>query len=220
MSLLTVLLPQRCPMCGRPGVAICSPCRADLVRITPPLCERCGAPGPWPTRRCAECSGRRLAFASARAALVYEERARALVGAWKEHGRRDLVSVAADLIVEIVPRPTVDALCPVPGDRDRGLRRGHSSAGSLTRELAVRWELPAVELLRRRPGIERQQRLSRASRRRNVARAFAPVGVAPRRMCLVDDVYTTGSTATACATELRRIGANRVDVVCFARAVR
>ena len=42
-------------------------CLRRLVRCAPPCCERCGAPGPWPVRRCAECSGRRLAFASARA---------------------------------------------------------------------------------------------------------------------------------------------------------
>lgn len=220
MDLLAVLLPQRCPVCGRPGAAVCDPCLAGLVRIGPPLCERCGAPGPWPVRRCAECAGRRLAFARARAAIVYEARARALVGAWKERGRRDLVAVAADLVVEAVPRPAVDGLCAVPGDRDRGLRRGHTAAGCLAYELAVRWDLPALDLLRRRPGIERQRSLPRATRRLNVARAFRPVGSAPRRVCLVDDVYTTGSTATACATELRRIGASRVDVVCLARAVR
>jgi ComF family protein len=220
MSLLTLVLPQRCPMCGRPGGPVCGSCLAGLVRILPPLCERCGAPGPWPVRRCAECVGRRLAFACARSAIVYEDRARSLVAAWKERGRRDLVVVAADLVVQVVPRPAVDVLCAVPGDHDRGLRRGHASAGRLAHELAARWELPALDLLRRRPGIERQRSLPRAARRRNVAGAFSPIGRAPRRVCLVDDVYTTGSTATACATELRRSGAGRVDVVCLARAVR
>ena len=72
-------------------------------------------------------------------------------------------------------------------------------------------------LLRRRPGVERQRGLPRTERRRNVARAFTARGTAPARVCLVDDVYTTGSTATACATALRRAGARRVDVVCLAQ---
>ena len=220
MTLLTVLLPQRCAVCGRPGAGICDRCHTGLVRIVPPLCARCGAPGAWPVRRCAECTGRRLAFACARAAIVYEERARALVGAWKERGRRDLAPVAADLVVATVPRPGVDALCPVPGDRDRGLRRGHASASRLALELSARWGVPVLELLRRRSGVGRQRGLPREERRRNVAHTFAPALAAPRRVCLVDDVYTTGSTATACATELRRAGAVRVEVVCLARAVR
>jgi predicted amidophosphoribosyltransferase len=199
---------------------VCAACLRLLVRCAPPWCERCGAPGPWPVRRCAECSGRRLAFATARAAIVYDASARALVGAWKERGRRDLAVAAAELVVEVVPRPTADALAYVPGDRDRELRRGHAPAAALALELSVRWQLPVATLLRRRPGVRRQRDLPRAQRRGNAARAFAPTGPAPSRVCLVDDVYTTGSTATACATELRRAGARQVDVACLARAVR
>jgi len=191
-----------------------------FVRCAPPLCDRCGAPGPWPVRRCAECASRRLAFASARGALVYDGGARALVASWKERGRRDLAEVAAELVVAGIPRPDVDTVTFVPGDRDRGLRRGHAPAATLAAELAAAWSIPLVTLLRRRPGIDRQRDLPRAERRRNVAGAFAPNGVSPARVCLVDDVYTTGSTATSCATELRRAGARRVDVVCLARAVR
>ncbi|WP_147281345.1 ComF family protein [Gaiella occulta] len=221
MSLFALVLPQRCAVCRRPGAGACPRCLDALVRIVPPQCERCGAPGPWPLRRCAECAGRRLAFARARAAVVYEERARAFVAAWKERGRRDLAAVAAQVIVEALPPPAVDVLCPVPGDRDRGLERGHAPAERLAVELAQRWRLPVERLLARRPGVERQRDLPRAERRRNVARAFAPcVQAAPRRVCLVDDVYTTGSTATACATELRRVGARRIEVVCLARALR
>jgi ComF family protein len=151
---------------------------------------------------------------------VYEERARAFVGAWKEHGRRDLAREAAALVVESVARPVGDAVCHVPGSRDRTLRRGDVTARALATELARLWDLPLTPLLRRR-GSERPQRgLSHVERRSNVRRAFVASGSAPRRICLVDDVYTTGSTAAACATALRRAGAVRVDVVCFARAVR
>jgi ComF family protein len=220
VRLIDLLLPRRCGICGLVGASVCEGCLSRLVRCGPPWCDRCGAPGPWPVSRCAECSGRRLAFATARAAVVYESHARAFVGSWKERGRRDLTAVAAELVVASLSRPAVDAIAYVPGDRDRELRRGHSPAAALARELSDAWEMPVVTLLRRRPRVARQRDLSRSERRRNAARAFAPRGHSPRRVCLVDDVYTTGSTATACATALRRAGARRVEVVCFARAVR
>jgi len=171
-------------------------------------------------RRCAECSGRRLAFASARAAVLYEQHARAFVTSWKERGRRDLSEVAAGIVVATLPRPSADALTFVPGDRDRELKRGHAPAAALARELSAAWEIPVAALLRRRHGVDRQRDLPRSERRANAARAFAASGRAPSRVCLIDDVYTTGSTATACATALRKAGARRVDVACFARAVR
>jgi len=161
-----------------------------------------------------------LAFASARAALVYENGARAFVTSWKERGRRDLAAVAAELVVATVPRPVGDVISFVPGDRDRGLARGHAPAAALASELSAAWSIPLAVLLRRRPGVGRQRGLPLAERRRNVSRVFSTRGTPPGRVCLVDDVYTTGSTATACATALRRAGAQRVDVVCLARAVR
>ena len=220
VRLVDLLVPRRCGICGRIGASVCEGCRPGLVRCGPPWCERCGAPGPWPVARCSECSGRRLAFATARSAVVYEAHARAFVRSWKERGRRDLTAVAADLMVAFLPRPAVDAIAYVPGDRDRELRRGHSPAASLARELSAAWEIPVATLLCRRRGVKRQRDLPRVERRQNAARAFAARGRAPRRVCLVDDVYTTGSTATACATALRRAGARRVEVACFARAVR
>ena len=220
MSVLTVLFPQRCAVCRLPGAPLCDGCRSALVRIGLPVCQRCGAPGPWPVLRCAECTGRRLGFATARAAIVYDDRARAFVVAWKERGRRDLAREAAALVLGVVPPPPADAVCFVPGDLDRTLRRGHVTASGLAAQLAGLWDLPLAVLLRRRGDGQPQRGLPRAERRSNVTRAFVACGPAPRRICLVDDVYTTGSTVAVCATELRRAGAQRVDVVCLARAVR
>jgi ComF family protein len=217
----SLILPRRCGVCSRPGDGLCSACGTALARLAPPLCARCGAPGAWPVSRCAECAGRRLGFISARAAIVYDERARLLVRSWKEHGRRDLVRACAGLIVEVVPRPAVDALVPVPGDRERGLRRGHAPASRLARQLGRSWSLPVAELLVRPRAGPRQRGLSLAERRRNVAHAFAVRATdCPRRVCLVDDVYTTGATAAACARILRRAGVQAVEVVALARAVR
>src|SRR5262249_13727311 len=125
MDVLGLALPRRCAGCERPGVELCDGCLDRLVRIGPPVCERCGCPGAWPVRRCVECAARRLAFVRARAALVYDARARAVVSAWKERGRRGLTEPLAALVVEVVGRPAVDALTAVPGDRERTRERGH-----------------------------------------------------------------------------------------------
>jgi predicted amidophosphoribosyltransferase len=217
---LDLLLPQRCLVCARTGMLVCAECRHALRPLTPALCVRCGAPTAWPVERCFECSGRRLAFASARSAVVYDERVRALVGAWKERGLRGLALLAAELVADRLERPAVGTLTFVPADGERRLRRGHHPAERLTRELARLWDLPAEPLLTRTRAGPRQRGLSLPERRRNVRDAYLATGKAPARVALVDDVYTSGATANAAASALRKAGAKRIEVLTFARAVR
>jgi predicted amidophosphoribosyltransferase len=198
---------------------VCVRCLDSLPRVEPPLCDRCGAPTAWPVRRCPECSGRRLAFESARAAVAYDEKVRAIVAAWKEHGLRRLAATAAELVAAALPGPPVEALTFVPPDRSRLLKRGHHPAERLARELGSRWELPVLKALARTRSGPRQRGSSLAERRRNVRGAFA-ARASPVSVCLVDDVYTSGATVSAAASALRKAGARRVRVVTFARALR
>jgi predicted amidophosphoribosyltransferase len=220
VKLLDLILPVRCVVCAAPGEQLCPACRDALPRLRPPLCARCGKPVEWPVERCAECAGRRLAFASARAAVAYDDRVRRLVRGWKERGLRRLAAAAGDAVADALPAPEVAALTFVPADRARGLERGYQPAEQLARELGERWALPVGPLLRRTRPAVRQRGLSLADRRRNIAGAFAPARRSPTSVCLVDDVYTSGSTANAAASALRKGGARRIEVVTFARVVR
>ncbi len=218
--MLDLLLPQRCLVCSLPGTQVCDGCTAALRRIEPPLCSRCGAPTAWPVRRCGECAGRRLAFAQARAVLAYDDRLRPVVVAWKERGLRRLAGWAAAVVRESVARPDAACVVFVPGDPDRRLKRGHHAAERLASELAAEWELPLRPLLTRARGSPRQRGLTQHERRRNVAGAFLAHGRVPARVALIDDVYTTGATANAAASALRKGGARNVEVLTFARAIR
>ena len=199
---------------------VCDVCTGALRRIEPPFCARCGAPTAWPVRRCAECAGRRLAFAHARAVLAYDDRLRPVVVAWKERGLRRLAGWAAGVVRESVARPDAACVVFVPSDPDRRLKRGHHAAERLASELAAEWELPLRPLLSRARGSPRQRGLTQHERRRNVAGAFLAYGCVPACVVLVDDVYTTGATANAAASALRKGGARRVEVVTFARTIR
>jgi predicted amidophosphoribosyltransferase len=114
----------------------------------------------------------------------------------------------------------VAALTFVPPDGDRSVKRGYHPAEQLARALSQLWSLPLTSALGRTRMPKRQRGLSLAERRRNVAGSFAAKGRVRGTVALVDDVYTTGSTASAAASALRRGGARRVEVVTFARAVR
>jgi len=220
VNILDLLLPVRCVVCAAGGEQLCAGCRESLPLLRPPFCDRCGAPTAWPVSRCRECAGRRLAFASARAAVEYDARVRRFVAAWKERGLRRLAAEAADAVAGAVEPPRVAAVTFIPPDRERVLERGHHPAERLAAELGKRWELPVRPLVGRTRSVPHQRGLSRAERRRNVAGAFRPAAVAPARVALVDDVYTSGATVAAAASALRKGGARRVEVVTFARVVR
>jgi competence protein ComFC len=217
---LDLVLPQRCVVCGKRGTQLCSACLSRLPRIEPPLCERCGTPTAWPVRRCRDCVGRRLAFASARGAVHYDDAVRAFIAAWKERALRRLAAAAVSVVIEVVPPPKAEVVTFVPPDPDRGLKRGHHPPRQLAELLAAQWGLPVASPLRRRRAAKRQRGLSRAERRRNVAGIFAVKRPVPSSVALVDDVFTSGATANAAASALRKAGARRVEIVTFARVVR
>jgi predicted amidophosphoribosyltransferase len=219
-ALVGILLPERCLACGRGEELLCADCRRGLIILRGTLCARCGSPTAWPVERCGECAGRRISFASARAAVAYEGPARALVTAWKERGLAPVAGLAAGLVADTVPRPPVEAVAFVPGEGDRVGWRGANPAEELARSLALRWELPLERLLWRARRVRPQRGLTRSARRANVRSAFRAVGTTPTAVALVDDVYTTGATVGSAARELRRSGARAVHVVTFARTVR
>ena len=220
--LVDLVFPQRCVSCGvsSPSSPLCAACRVALRPVAPPLCARCGAATAWPVQRCRECAGRRLAFATARAAFAYAGPAVPFIRGWKERGLRRLGPVAGALVAERLEPAPADVVTSIPPDAVRQLGRSRHPAELLARDLARRWGLPYRSLLGRTRRVERQAGLRFAGRGANVRGAFAAVDVVPRRVLLVDDVYTTGATASAAASALRRAGAAEVDVVAFARALR
>jgi len=142
------------------------------------------------------------------------------VRAWKERGLRHLAPLAAELVLAQLERPAADVITYIPPDRVRQLVRARHPAQALAHELGARWGLECVPLLERTRVTARQASLPLARRGGNVRNLFATTGETPTRVLLVDDVYTSGSTANAAASALRRAGATRVEVVTFARAVR
>jgi len=225
--------PVRCWGCGEawPGVGewLCGECEAALVGHGLTRCGRCGqfaGPGALVGGGCWECERQRWAFAAAVAAVPYSDRAREMVHRLK-YGRQDyVVRLMAALMVEVARQERLHALCDrvvwVPLHWRRRLLRGYDQAELLATEVGRRLGLPlAGRALIRRRHTAPQAGLSRAARERNVAGSFRVTRadrVREQTVLLVDDVFTTGATADACAQALVAAGARRVFALSFARA--
>ncbi len=219
MDLLRLLADQRCAGCGVRGAVLCRACRGALPWLAGPLCLRCGEPEPQPTIRCPVCRRLGVAVGTVRSAIALAGVGDALMHCWKDGARAPLAEFAAACVVAAVPRPAVDLVVPIPGARSRVAWRGVDGPTDLARLLADRWHLPvwtdALERIHDRP----QRGLSAAQRQRNASGAFAARSRVGGRVLLVDDVMTTGATLRAGVRQLRQAGAERVDVITFARVV-
>lgn len=229
---IDLLLPPRCPACGeivnRQG-SFCTPCWSSLRFITPPMCAACGLPFEVPqmdATLCAACLATPPRF-EARAALAYEGAARDVVLRLKHADRPHL---AADMAVQML-RASSDWLAdavivPVPLHRWRLWKRGYNQAAELAKALSRRSGAPLIlDALIRHRATSNSQGLNPSERRRNVRGAFrvrdsARPQIAGRCIVLVDDVFTTGATADACARTLLRAGAGPVKLLTLARVVR
>jgi ComF family protein len=224
-------LPPRCVLCGRagqrPALDLCADCAADLPRVPRP-CPRCGLPVPPESvaagADCAQCRPAALPYASCVAPWLYEFPLSHLVQALKYEGAlanaRVLGTLLADEVVRVHPGAEA-ILVPVPLHHRRLQQRGFNQSHEIARIVARRLHWPlAARALRRTRDTTSQVGLSRTQREQNLHGAFAvePALIKGRRVILLDDVLTTGSTAHAAASALQAAGATRVDLVAVARA--
>ena len=131
-------------------------------------------------------------------------------------------SLAPLLIAAAQDFPEIDVIVPVPLHSSRQRRRGYNQAELLAAPLGRELQRPIVRLLIRTRSTDQQAKLDAEARRRNVEDAFQapePRVVAGRRVLLVDDVLTTGSTLNACADALHAAGASWIGVLTLARDV-
>jgi ComF family protein len=234
-ALLDLLFPPACPLCraalasGAAG-PLCAACDNRLPAASAPVCVRCGLPlaGAFDAEvACARCTHRPPPYDAARAPWRYLGTARRAVREFKYRHRwrvgRRLAEDMAGCARRSWPADSHDLIVPVPAHWLRRRLRGHDPAAELAARLSALLDTPcAPRAMRRVRWTPPQARLRGLERRRNVRGAFRadPGRIAGRRVLLVDDVLTTGATASACATALKVAGARRVHVLTAARTPR
>ena len=174
--------------------------------------------------RCALCRLGLRGFDAAYSFGAYEGVLRELIHLLKYGRVRSLAGPLGERLASALPLDQhFDVVAPVPLHWRRRLARGFNQAALLARAVARRYAAPVSRALKRRRRTSNQAGLSHAKRRANVSGAFVvrrPDRVRGRRVLLVDDVMTTGATASACAAALKRAGAAYVAVLTLARTDR
>jgi ComF family protein len=229
------LYPRHCHHCGRSlheGRAriLCGACFRELVagRIAGTLCELCGLPlagEQGSGALCLTCRTERRHFDLARALFAYRGPASSVIRAFKFEGEFSLGAQFLEAALERGWLPPgigpAEVVLPVPLHRRRRRERGYDQASLLARVLARRLGTRFVSRALVRTRYTSQQALLPAARRwDNVRGAFAvraPASVRGRRVLLVDDVMTSGTTADECAKVLKRAGAAHIQVLTLAR---
>jgi predicted amidophosphoribosyltransferase len=201
--IISLLAPPYCSACGRgcaAGALLCGSCEEGLA-MAPRVIE----PGPV---------GVELAVA----ASPFDGPARSVVHALKYARRLALAEPAAAAMLRALPvREGLDGVVPVPAGPWRWRWRGFDPAEEIAHALAARAGIPVVDCLRRRSG-RRQVGRRRSERLANPPRVWA-AGPCPREALLVDDVWTTGATLSACAHALRQGGTRRIVALTLARTL-
>ena len=230
LHLADLALPPRCPGCGEVVGAdhrFCASCWGSLRFLGPPWCAGCQIPFDYDRgdgALCGECLAEPPPYDGVRAAVAYGDVARHVALKLKYGGKTAYAATMAEAMARLMPEGA-DLLVPVPLHRWRIWGRGFNQAALIAEALARGTRVPAdVHLLRRVKATPVLRGLGHRGRAKAVAGAFAlapeaKARIAGKTIVLVDDVHTSGATARACARILKRGGAARVILLCWARVL-
>lgn len=236
-AFLNFIFPPKCPLCGifltleEESLFFCKECFGGINFINSPSCPRCGLPYPnidYSTHHlCGQCHLNKRAFEKARAVGYYDGILLKSIQYFKYYDRltfgRPLGKLLGDYLMTSEDRYSYELIIPVPLHKKRLKERGFNQSSLLAKVVAKRNSVPLdVATLKRVRWTEPQTNLSGKERETNVKGAFRVVKrdrVEGKKILLIDDVFTTGSTVNECAKALLRAEAKGVDVLTLARVV-
>lgn len=231
-AVLDFALPPRCPGCGavtEDAHRFCVECWKTLTFLGDPSCARCGLPFDYDVGagvECGACLANPPAFDRLRAAVAYGDIPRKVVLKLKYGRRPGVARTLARFMERHLAEVAADSIVlPVPLHRWRIWKRGYNQSALIASALASRAGLAVeLDLLRRVKatpvlrGMNGRERASAVRGAFEVSEAGKKI-TAGRSLVLVDDVCTSGATASACAKALKRAGAARVNIICWARVL-
>ncbi len=229
-------LPADCAACGLPLTTdlvplFCTTCWDTIAPLKLARCSQCDRPLPSPvaltyspTHRCHHCTVRPPAYEKAWTLYPYLPPLQDAICLFKYRGKVSLSKPLGRLLLHAIPPSLdVDLIIPVPLHPARLREREFNQSLLLADQIATHTVLPIsfTNLVRTAPS-EPQSTLSRKERMKNLRRAFAvrqPEKITQKRILLIDDVLTTGTTVNECAKVLRKAGAGVVFVLTLARTI-
>lgn len=224
---LDTVYPRVCPVCRDvvtpKGALICPECRSRLPYVAEPTCMDCGKPiASEQNEFCRDCEQKKHSFEKGFAVFVYDDVMQQAVGDYKYRNQKELAEFfAAEMAVYFQKRMTalnVEALIPVPIHATRKRYRGYNQTEILCRMLSEQLGIPVLDCMERNKKTAPQKTLDAADRLQNLESAIrlkkevVQKQKVPHTVVLVDDIYTTGSTAEACARVLLRGGVRKVYI--------
>ncbi len=231
LGLVSLIYPPFCAVCARSIEApehLCASCAERAPRIRPPFCAKCSQPFSGDITgsfTCANCADRVLHFDAAISAYRSRSVVREVIHNFKYNRQIHLRHQLGRWLTEALEDPRladrrIDLIVPVPLHPARQRERGFNQAELLARALHRHSGLPLGDVLQRTRYTTTQTQFDRSERMENLRGAFRlrrGSNVQDLRMLLVDDVLTTGSTLSECASVLRKAGALSVHAATVAR---
>lgn len=197
---------------------ICGACTRKIRPVTEPFCMKCGKPlSKEEAEYCTDCSRKPHVFEKGRAALEYDARMRVSIGRFKYKNRREYADYYVQELVKncgsALRRWEPEALIPIPLHKSRQRKRGFNQAELVARGLGKKLGIPVVgDWMIRARKTKPQKELSDLERKQNLKNAFqlSRGDVRLKKVVLIDDIYTTGSTMDAAAELLLENGVEKV----------
>ena len=227
-----LVYPPHCLVCSThdtahpPGSGVCPPCRAAIVFNRPPFCRKCSRYlGISATNICKECRNAKPSFDFAWSACLYEDPLKDLIHRFKYGQKTQLRRLFAEMTISFIKEygldtQQFDAIVPIPLSATRSRERGYNQAQLLAQELAREFSIPlAQNQLRRIRHTHPQSFLDEKQRWTNIKGAFTIrklKNFERKNILLIDDLLTTGATASEAARVLKNAGAGTVGVLTLA----
>jgi len=231
-----LVLPVECMICNHalsrdPVPFFCNTCWDNIRLLRQPSCARCDQPfvspaatSYTPTHECQHCQEQPPAFQRAWTLFPYLSPLREAICLFKYRGKHTLARPLARLMIRALPSTIdVDMIVPVPLHSSRLRAREFNQSLLLADQLGRHLARPvSATNLVRTAATDPQTTLTRQARLRNLRKAFAvrrPQDLSEKRILLVDDVFTTGTTLNECAKTLRKAGSGPVFALTLARTI-